>query len=534
MNFIMNKILFVLFICLLCFFNLSAQSVSINYQFKGVDDEYANDFAKDIISDAIRQSRLQVDDTLCFVLTYEQKTLTLSYLAKGSNVSGYMSQENADLYSDLESVIRKAVAKSLEDLEVATKPKEVIKPVESEVTANENVAPQKEIVLSKAEITPPVVNNGSASTSSNNVEMISQNKTKDKGAIWQNIRNFIMAPRNKSDKIVLLKTSGKLSTFTTLKSGLTAELTDEGILKIKGSGRMLTEDETLLKSLRSYVIAIEVEEGVTDVSGFQYFASVEYVLLPSTLYRIAPYAFKDCVKLLSINIPESTVEIGTSAFQNCEALSTLSLPQGLSNIGDKAFLGCRKLQSINLPSSISVIAEALFRNCLSLESIEIPLSVQHIKENAFKNCRSITKLYLPDNVINIEKGCFQDMKMLAEVRLSERLVSIPSGAFESCSSLSSVVVPQNVQMVSNYAFKDCENLVQITFMCQNMMSLGESCFEDCKRLCSIYLHSQYPPACSDLFDDKNIKARVVIMVPNSSVSFYKAADYWKTLSIRSM
>ena len=69
MNFIMNKILFVLFFYLLCFFNLSAQNVSINYQFKGVDDEYANDFATYVISDAIRQSRLQVDDTLCFVLT---------------------------------------------------------------------------------------------------------------------------------------------------------------------------------------------------------------------------------------------------------------------------------------------------------------------------------------------------------------------------------------------------------------------------------------------------------------------------------
>lgn len=514
--------------------NLLPQNITLNYSYSGVEDELVNISAKDYIAAILSQSSLQVSDEVYYKLEYKSKTLTMSYSAKVSGVKGEVHQENADLYADLKSVVTRAVAKSLEDLEVATKPKEVIKPVESEVTANENVAPQKEIVPSKAEITPPVVNKGSASTSSNNVEMISQNKTKDKGAIWQNIQNFIMAPRNKSDKIVLLKTSGKLSTFTTLKSGLTAELTDEGILKIKGSGRMLTEDETLLKSLRSYVIAIEVEEGVTDVSGFQHFASVEYVLLPSTLYRIAPYAFKDCVKLLSISIPESTVEIGTSAFQNCEALSTLSLPQGLSNIGDKAFLGCRKLQSINLPSSISVIAEALFRNCLSLESIEIPLSVQHIKENAFKNCRSITKLYLPDNVINIEKGCFQDMKMLAEVRLSERLVSIPSGAFESCSSLSSVVVPQNVQMVSNYAFKDCENLVQITFLCQNMMSLGESCFEDCKRLCSIYLHSQYPPACSDLFDDKNIKARVVIMVPNSSVSFYKAADYWKTLSIRSM
>ena len=522
----MKKKLFVVFISLLHLSYLSAQNTSLHFQFKGVEDEFANEFAIDIINDAMRQSQIQVDDTLYFVMTYEQKKLTVSYSAKESKISGLMQRDNADLYSDLEEIIRKVVAKSLEDLKSAVKSQEESEILmDSEITDNTKSPQQIDVVPPKAEKTPSVVTNDDTRVT---------HKIMDKTAIWRKIQYFITLPRNKSDKIVSLKTSGKLSTFTTLKSGLTAVLTDEGVLKIRGKGRMLTEDEFLLKDIRSYVVAIEVEEGITDVSGFQKFASVEYVLLPNTVRVIAPFAFKDCTKLSFINIPESTTEIGASAFENCEALSVLFLPDELSNIGEKAFMGCRKLQSIKLPSSINVIAKDVFRNCLSLESVEIPLSVQQIGENAFRKCCSITKLFLSDNVVSIEKGCFQDMEMLTELRLSERLVLIPSGAFEGCSSLNSVVVPKSVQMVSDYAFKNCKNLAQITFLCPNMTNLGEFCFEDCKRLSTIYMHSQYPPACSDMFDSKDIKARVVIVVPKSSESFYKDAKYWKTLTIKSM
>ena len=522
----MRRIL-IIFAIIVLPWSLSSQNSQLRYSYTGVDDELVNNSAKDIISSAIGQSHLQYDDEISYKLEFKSRTLKISYSSKVYGIKGDVRKENADLYADLKDVLSSAVAKSLEELEVATRPKEIAKPVET-VATPDNVIPPKEVVVNPEQKTSPVVNNVPASDRS------SQINKRDNGEVWQKIKNFITAPKNKSDKIVSLKTAGKLSTFTTLKSGLTAELTDEGVLKINGTGRMLTEDESLLKSLRPYVIAIEVEEGVTDVCGFQQFASVQYVLLPNSVCRIASGTFKDCIKLLSINIPEATTEIGSSAFQNCEVLSAIVLPNGLLNIGDKAFMGCRKLQSINLPSSISIIAESVFRNCQSLESMDIPSSVTHIKENAFKNCRSIDKLYLSNNVVVIEKGCFQDMKKLTEVRLSEKLISIPSSAFESCSSLNSIVVPQNVQVVGEYAFKGCENLVQITFLCQNMRSIGKFSFEDCNRLYTISLHSQYPPTVSELFDDKNITSRVVIMVPSSSLSFYADADYWKTLNIRSM
>ena len=155
----MKKNLSIILVCFLSLFGLSAQNSSLQYQFKGVDDEFANDFAKDIIADVIGESQLQVNETMHYVLTYEQKTLALSYSASVSNVSGSVRQENADLYSDLEGVVRKAVEKSLEELKAAVRPEEVARPVETKgkESGNSSENPQSvknEVILSGTSISP--------------------------------------------------------------------------------------------------------------------------------------------------------------------------------------------------------------------------------------------------------------------------------------------------------------------------------------------------------------------------------------------
>lgn len=110
----------VLIVCLFSlFYCLTAQTTSLQYQFKGVGDEFADEFATDIITDMIAQSKLQVVEIVEYVLTYEQKTLKMTYSAKAYNVSGEVQQANADLYSDLDGFVRKTVAKSLNELEAA-------------------------------------------------------------------------------------------------------------------------------------------------------------------------------------------------------------------------------------------------------------------------------------------------------------------------------------------------------------------------------------------------------------------------------
>lgn len=110
-------------VLIVCLFSLSycltAQTTSLQYQFKGVGNEFADEFATDIITDMIAQSKLQIVETVEYVLTYEQKTLKMTYSAKAYNVSGEVQQENADLYSDLEGFVRKTVTQSLNELAAA-------------------------------------------------------------------------------------------------------------------------------------------------------------------------------------------------------------------------------------------------------------------------------------------------------------------------------------------------------------------------------------------------------------------------------
>lgn len=506
-----------LWICIMYGLSLPAQNAIIQYQFQGVNDEFADEYASDIIAEAIKQSRVQADVTLNYVLTYEQKTLKMSYSATKYQIKGETQQENADLYSDLGNFVRATMTKSLIELEAAVK------------KVNAETQP------TKYNVKPAVTEAGSLPQQVSS-PTINETSFQSTDAISSEIRKNILAQTNRpNNKIVSQKIAGKLVTFTTLKSGLIAELSDEGILKINGTGRMLKEDELWLAKFRSYVVAVEVSEGITDVTGFQYFKDLEYVLLPSTVQSISSYAFRKCDNLLLINIPDAVRDIGSAAFQDCESLTSLVLPDGISNIGDKAFKGCKRLKSINLPS-ISIIAESVFEDCHSLESIIIPSSVSQIRKNAFNNCRSITKLYLPDNVISLDKDCFQDMRMLLEVRLPEQLTVIPSGAFESCKSLSSIVIPPSVRVISEYAFKECERLTQVTILGNNVQSLGLSCFAKCEALTTIYLHSQYPPVCNDIFDDKGkgVSTRIVIMVPNASLQLYRDFVFWKLLTVRSM
>ena len=50
-------------------------------------------------------------------------------------------------------------------------------------------------------------------------------------------------------------------------------------------------------------------------------------------YAIGHYAFKKCINLTSIEIPESVTVIGDFAFKGCKKLPFLDIPQSVRRIG---------------------------------------------------------------------------------------------------------------------------------------------------------------------------------------------------------
>ena len=89
------------------------------------------------------------------------------------------------------------------------------------------------------------------------------------------------------------------------------------------------------------------------------------VVLPETIEEIRPDAFRNCYKLLKINMPENLNIIGSYAFCRTE-LATLVIPDCCTAIGSLAFEGCENLRMIVLGKGLKKINDRAFWSCSKL------------------------------------------------------------------------------------------------------------------------------------------------------------------------
>ena len=82
----------------------------------------------------------------------------------------------------------------------------------------------------------------------------------------------------------------------------------------------------------------------------------------------------------------SVTNIGSSAFRNCVELTSVTIPNTVTSIGNHAFYKCSGLTSVTIPNSVTSIVDYAFRDCTKLTSITIPDSVTNIGNGAFYGC----------------------------------------------------------------------------------------------------------------------------------------------------
>lgn len=126
------------------------------------------------------------------------------------------------------------------------------------------------------------------------------------------------------------------------------------------------------------------------------------------------------------------VAIDSNAFRDCINLKSVVLPETLTRIGSSAFADCIALESITLPSSLKNIGESAFKNCTSLESIAIPDTVKTIGNSAFENCTALKEITLPESVISVGKWAFDSCSALEEVTVRGKDTSLGEYAFFGC------------------------------------------------------------------------------------------------------
>ena len=149
-----------------------------------------------------------------------------------------------------------------------------------------------------------------------------------------------------------------------------------------------------------------------------------------------------------------TTTIGNTAFRNCVSLTSISLPEGVTSIGGYAFNGCNSLTSISLPEGVTSIGNFAFSGCVSLTSISLPEGVTTIGGNAFYNCYSLTSISLPEGVTSIESFAFSNCYSLTSISLPEGVTSIGNSVFNNCYSLTDIVIKSTPSLANTNAFSN--------------------------------------------------------------------------------
>ena len=161
-------------------------------------------------------------------------------------------------------------------------------------------------------------------------------------------------------------------------------------------------------------------------------ATVQEVVLPSSVTRIGRYAFYKCTAIKKINL-ENVAKIGEYAFGYCRSLETVTLKQSkteYTEMGDFAFANCTSLKEIDISGILLAnIPEGFCFGCTSLKKILWPPEVVRIRYWAFYNC-GFEELSLPETIGVLE-----------------------ASAIDNCRNLKKLVLPSSIQKVDDDPLK---------------------------------------------------------------------------------
>ena len=214
--------------------------------------------------------------------------------------------------------------------------------------------------------------------------------------------------------------------------------------------------------------------------GFNHKYQAAVALLPdfaadgTQIKALGNNSFKECYRLVSVDLPSSLLSIGENAFNNCDNLIHLTLPDGVSNIARYAVSHCDNLSSVYLPSSLKYIGYSAFREDKSLLSVFIPPC--QLDEEIFYNCTSLSSAQLGEGSVNTgTRRLFTYCSSLVEVKLPNTLTSISDDTFARCTSLSSIDIPSGLVNIGSQAFATCSSLTGLVLPA-SINSIGHNAF----------------------------------------------------------
>ena len=274
-------------------------------------------------------------------------------------------------------------------------------------------------------------------------------------------------------------------------SGYRANLYDfsweekDGVLNIRGSGVMRELSYTEFDGVRDRVKSVVIEDGFTTISDslLMDFSALQSVQIPSSVKEIGTFAFRNCPKLKTIELPSGLQRMGYSVFtQSGVASNKAYWKNDLFCVGHCLVRVSRGLKgTVRIPPSITVIADHAFEDC-SLSGVELPQGIRRL-DGAFLSCANLQSVRVPDSVQSI-RGTFNYCSSLTDVQLPDGLEYIIDG-FYACESLESVRLPKSLRYIGDQAFSCCWALREI-IMYDKVSTIESNAFFNCSSLETVY------------------------------------------------
>ena len=290
-------------------------------------------------------------------------------------------------------------------------------------------------------------------------------------------------------------------------------------------------------------------------------SAVEFEGNQYAVTKINDKAFSDNTNLTAVTLPESVVTLGSDAFSGCQSLKTIKIPSKVTAIPDRCFVSCTSLESVIIPEGVTTLGLYAFSNC-RFKTLTLSSTITKIDDGVFSHnnnlrtitCNAVTPPLLGDNVFyysatssvkvplqsiaayrqadgwkNISEYYVYEVisdgvtyriddkaayvravdKTVSEICLAENvafegaqypLYKIADNAFAGNGSITLVTVPATVETIGSNAFDG------VTYPI-------------------IKIKATTPPVLASKLP------MLSAIVPPASVKAYKAANYWKEMTI---